>query len=205
MGGVLDKGKQRWQVNAREATPRPRVSDSASRTEASDERWSVDMTSAHTQQDGWIGIIAVIDCHDRELIGLCVSHRGRAQEAEQALEQACLARYGLVYPCGEERAHLRSDNGKVFTSKHFQACTKQYGLSQEFITPYTPQQNGMIERFFHLLKEECMWQTHFKMFEEAKAAIEASVTFYNTKRPMRALNHRPTVQYRAAHTLLHVV
>jgi putative transposase len=122
--------KHRWQVKARESTPRPRFSESVSRTEASDERWAIDMTSAYSQQDGWLGITAVIDCHDRELIGLCVRHRGRAQEAEQALEQACLARYGLVYPRGEERAQLRSDNGKVFTSKHFQSCCKQYGLSQ---------------------------------------------------------------------------
>jgi putative transposase len=196
--------KHRWQVKARESTPRPRVSDSVSRTEVSDERWAIDMTSAYSQQDGGLGITAVIDCHDREIIGLCVSHRGRAQEAEQALEQACLARYGLVYPRGEERAQLRSDNGKVFTSKHFQACCKQYGLSQEFITPYTPQQNGMIERFFRSLKEECIWQHHFKTFEEAKAAIEAWVSFYNTKRPHQALGYLSPAQHRAAHTLLHV-
>jgi putative transposase len=153
---------------------------------------------------GWLGITAVIDCRDRELIGLCVSHRGRAQEAEQALEQACLARYGLVYPRGEERAQQRSDNGKVFTSKHFQACCKQYGLSQEFITPYTPQQNGMSERKKRSLMEECIWQHHFKTFEEAKAAIEACVTFYNTKRPHQAFNYRSPAQHRAAHTLLHV-
>jgi putative transposase len=190
-----------WQVKHRESTPRPRVTESKSETEASDERWSIDMTSAYTQQDGWLGITAVIDCHDREIIGLCVSHRGRAQEAEQALEQACLARYGLVYPRGEERAQLRSDNGKVFTSKHFQACTKQYGLSQEFITPYTPQQNGMIERFFRSLKEECIWQHHFKTFEEAKAAIEAWVSFYNTKRPHQALNYHSPAQHRAKQQL----
>jgi hypothetical protein len=103
-----------------------------------------------------------------------------------------LARYGEVYLRGEERAQLQSDNGKVFTSKHFQACCKQYGLSQEFITPYTPQQNGMIERFFRSLKEECIWQHHFKTFEEAKAAIEAWVTFYNIKHPYQASLRRST-------------
>ncbi|WP_138708178.1 integrase core domain-containing protein [Desulfocurvibacter africanus] len=37
------------------------------------------------------------------------------------------------------------------------------------MTPYTPQQNGLIERFFRSLKEECVWQRSFKSFEEARA------------------------------------
>ncbi|MBP6263358.1 MAG: DDE-type integrase/transposase/recombinase [Nitrospira sp.] len=35
-------------------------------------------------------------------------------------------------------------------------CCCDYRLQQEFITPYTPEQNGMIERFFRSLKEECV-------------------------------------------------
>jgi transposase InsO family protein len=33
--------------------------------------------------------------------------------------------------------------------------TRDYRLRQEFITPYTPEQNGLIERLFRSLKEEC--------------------------------------------------
>jgi transposase InsO family protein len=43
-----------------------------------------------------------------------------------------------------------------------------------------------------------------KTFEQAKAAIEVWVTFYNTKLPHQALNYRSPAQHRAAHTLLHV-
>ena len=39
--------------------------------------------------------------------------------------------------------------------KVFVKGVKRYGLDQEYITPYTPEQNGMIERFFKTLKEEC--------------------------------------------------
>jgi len=37
------------------------------------------------------------------------------------------------------RLVLRSDNGLVFTSRRYTAIVKAYGLSQEFITPYTPE------------------------------------------------------------------
>jgi transposase InsO family protein len=42
---------------------------------------------------------------------------------------------------------------------------------QEFITPYTPGQNGLVERFFRGLKEECAWLNNFGSFTEARAAI----------------------------------
>ena len=186
------------QVNLFSRTPRPRVEHWKSEAEQSDERWAIDMTSAWCEKDGWIGIFAIIDCHDREIVAIHVSKNGRAQEAEQALEAACIHRFGLVYPTEEEqRPVLRSDNGKVFTSKAFTACSKQYGVKQEFITPYTPQQNGMVERFFRSLKEECIWLHNFKDFEHARETIEKWVEFYNTQRPHQSLGYLSPAEYRA--------
>jgi len=45
------------------------------------------------------------------------------------------------------------------------------GLSQEFITPYTPEQNGIVERFLRSLKEECVWQHNFAGFADARATV----------------------------------
>jgi transposase InsO family protein len=90
--------------------------------------------------------VAVIDCHDREIVGWEFALRGRAQEAERALEMACLARFGTLRPTGETPI-LRSDNGLVFLSRRFREACTFYRLSQEYITPYTPEQNGLIERF----------------------------------------------------------
>ncbi|GAB3338752.1 hypothetical protein GCM10027512_05790 [Chromohalobacter beijerinckii] len=39
---------------------------------------------------------------------------------------------------------------------------RAYGLTQEFTTPYTPEQNGFVERVFRSLKEECIWQHRFE-------------------------------------------
>jgi len=49
---------------------------------------------------------------------------------------------------------FRFDSGLIFQSRRFRAAMKDYCLRQEFITPYTPEQSGMIERFFRSLKEE---------------------------------------------------
>lgn len=145
----------------------------------------MDATSLWTQQ-GWVGVMAVIDCCSRKIVGVHVSRKGRSIEAENALEMVCRKAFGLVSPKGEPRPILRSDNGKVFTSKRFTGKCKQYGLTQEFITPYTPQQNGMIERFFRSLKEECICLHNFQGLEDAKAAIHTWIAFYNEKRPVRS-------------------
>ena len=47
---------------------------------------------------------------------------------------------------------LRSDNGLIFTSRSYTALVKSYGLQQEFITPYSPEQNEMVERVVRTLK-----------------------------------------------------
>ena len=185
-----------WMVHQRTCTPRPRVQGSISRSSRSDERWATDLTHIPVGRDGWAHLAAVIDCHDRVLIGHEFSLRGRAREAERALENACLLRFGTLRPEGPTPV-LRSDNGLVFQSRRFRAACRDYRLSQEFITPYTPEQNGMIERFFRSLKEECIWQHNFQSFDEAKKTIDAWIRYYNEERPHQSLGYLSPHQYRA--------
>jgi putative transposase len=63
--------------------------------------------------------------------------------------------------------NLRSDNGLILQSRRFRQAYLDHWMRQEFITSYTPQQNGIIEQFFRSLKVKCVWQQHFRTFEEA--------------------------------------
>lgn len=185
-----------WMVHQRTWTPRPRVKGSISKASRSNERWAMDLTHVPVGRDGWAHLAAVIDCHDRAIIGHEFSLRGRAKEAERALEDACILRFGTLRPEGATPV-LRSDNGLIFQSRRFRAACRDYKLSQEFITPYTPEQNGMIERFFRSLKEECTWLHNFETFDEAKRAISAWIRFYNEERPHQSLNYLSPHEYRA--------
>jgi len=92
---------------------------------------------------------------------------------------------------------VRSDNGLIFQSRRFRAACRDYRLRQEFITPYTPEQNGLIERFFRSLKEECVWQHNFASFADARTAITQWIEWYNGERPHQALGYRSPRQFRA--------
>ena len=187
-----------WLVHQRPCTPRPRVRGWRSQTASSNERWAMDVTHIPCGADCWAHLTTVIDCHDREVIGYEFALRGRAKEAERALEAACLQRFGTLRPQGSVPI-VRSDNGLIFQSRRFRAACRDYRLPQEFITPYTPEQNGVIERFFRSLKEECVWQHQFANFAEAQQRLRSWLTWYNTGRPHQALGYRSPTQFRAAH------
>ena len=184
-----------WFVHQRRTTPRPRVHGRRSRASQSNERWAMDMTHIDCGADGWAHLAAVIDCHDRELVGYEFARRGRAKEAERALEAACIDRFGTLRPDGGAPI-LRSDNGLIFQSRRFRAACRDYRLRQEFITPYTPEQNGMIECFFRSLKEECVWQ-QIPNFAAARRAVRRWIAWYNDRRPHQALSYLSPRQYRA--------
>ena len=188
--------RKKWLVNQRLVTPRPRVQARRSRAGRSDQRWALDVTHIDWGADGWGHLPAVIDCHDREIVGYEFSLRARANEAERVLESACIERFGTLRPDGPTPI-LRSENGLVFQSRRFRAASRDYRPRREFIRPYTPEQNGLIERFFRSLKEECVWIRPFRNDREAHREIVRWIDWYNEGRPHQALGYLSPRQFRA--------
>jgi len=175
-----------WQVKQRPVGFRPRVQARPSVADAPDTRWATDLCRVWTGRDGWATLALVIDCHTRELLGWHLSRSGRATTAGSALEQALLTRFGTLGRVPRPFL-LRSDNGLVFCSRHYRALVRSYGLRQEFITPYSPEQNGIVERVIRTLKEQCVHRTRFETLQHATRVVGDWIQFYNTRRPHQAL------------------
>ena len=175
-----------WQVRKRPVGFRPRIEARISRADRPNERGATDLCRVWTGQDGWATWALIAGCHSRALLGWHLAKSGKARPAESALEQARIARFGTL-----GRVHqpflLRSDNGLVFTSRSYTKLVKGYGLKQEFITPHTPQQNGLIERLIRTLKDQCLHRHRFETAQYASRVIGDWVHFYNTRRPHQAL------------------
>jgi putative transposase len=91
---------------------------------------------------------------------------------------------------------LRSDNGLIFTSKRYMKLVNRFGLEPEYITPYSPEQNGAIERFMRTLKEECICLNTFVSFGEANSIIESWIKECNTDRPHQEPGSSAPTEYR---------
>ncbi len=175
-----------WQVRKRPVGFRPRVEAKISKAHKPNERWATDLCRVWAGRDGWSTLALVIDCHTRELLGWHLSKSGKSRTAEIALENALICRFGSL-GAAHEPFLLRSDNGLVFSSRSYTALVQSYGLRQEFITPYTPQQNGLVERVIRTLKEQCIHRHRFETLQHASRAIGDWIHFYNHQRPHQAL------------------
>jgi putative transposase len=177
-----------WTLPKRRTGRLPRVEASRSVAASPNERWATDLALVHCGRDGWCVFVPVIDCCTREILGHALERTGRAKTAERALEEALLHRFGTLRnaPAGMV---LRHDNGLVFGSRQYRAVVKDYGLTQEYITPYTPQQNGLCECFIKTFKEELRWTRRFQSIEHARLAVRAWINHYNNRRPHRSLKY----------------
>ncbi|MGY0612467.1 IS3 family transposase [Luteimonas sp. A501] len=175
-----------WQVRKRAVGCRPRIQVLPSVAQAPDERWATDLCRIWGGRDNWLTLALVIDCYTRQLLGWHLSRSGKASTATAALEQTLIARFGTL-----GRVHtpfpLRSDNGLVFTSRDYTRLVRSYGLKQEFITPYCPQQNGMVERVIRTLKGQCAHRHRFESQQHASRVIGDWIQFYYHRRPHQAL------------------
>lgn len=175
-----------WQVRKRAVGSRPRIEAKVSVAERPDQRWATDLCRVWGGRDGWLTLALVIDCHTRQLLGWHLARTGRASTAGAALEQALITRFGTLGRVTTPFL-LRSDNGLVFTRRHYTRLVRGYGLTQEFITPHCPQQNGMVERVIRTLKEQCVHRHCFESSPHATRVIGDWIPFYNTRRPHQAL------------------
>jgi putative transposase len=188
--------REGWTVRQRRAGKRPRVEHRQSVATRPNERWATDIALVHCGRDGWCAFVPVIDCCTRQVVGWELAATAKAKTAERALENALLVRFGHCRAAPRTLV-IRHDNGLVFGSRRYVATVTEYGLTQEYIAPYTPEQNGLCERFIRTLKEEFVWHRRFASIDEARREIAAWIRFYNGSRPHSRLGMKSPDAYHA--------
>lgn len=173
----------------------PKVERQRSAVDRPDTLWSTDLTKIYCGRDGWCPLIGVMDNGNREVVGYRFNRLGRALEATDALNQAVMVRYGSRETI-PEGLRLRHDNGSIFLARYYIASTKYWGIDQEYIPSGKPDWNGVIERFFRTLKQECVWLHRFESFEQAEQVIAQWIENYNKNRLHSSLGYKSPEQWR---------
>ena len=95
-------------------------------------------------------------------------------DVEVVLQRAC-----EHYP--EERPRIISDNGPQFIARDFKEYIRIMGMTNVRTSPYYPQSNGKIERWYQSLKRECIRPKTPISLDDARRFAGEFIEYYNTE------------------------
>lgn len=82
-----------------------------------------------------------------------------------------------------------TDNGPQFIAKDFKEFIRISGMTHVRTSPYYPQSNGKIERFYRTVKADCLRPGSPLSLEDARRLVAKFVEYYNSVRLHSALGY----------------
>ena len=92
----------------------------------------------------------------------------------------------------ERIERLMTDNAWAYRYSLGQVCAT-HGITQKFIRPHCPWQNGKVERFNRTLQTEWAYRQAFTTNDARTAALDPWLEFHDTRRHHSAIGGRPPV------------
>jgi putative transposase len=145
------------------------------------EIWGTDGTMFGTETGQLLWLFAVVDHFSDEVLGWHIVEVGQGtrwaalEPVKQGLRKVCGA---VAKGVGGEIA-VRHDWGPQYTAKDFKKELEYWGLANSPALMHEPETNGVIERFFRTLKEECLWIERFRDAAHAREVVGRWMETYN--------------------------
>jgi transposase InsO family protein len=159
------------------------------------ELWQMDVMGRVRLVDrSELSVVTGIDDHSRFCVIATLVRRATARPVCDALLNA-LGVHGA--PEG-----ILTDNGKVFTGRFglakgpvlFDRICHDNGIRHLLTAPYSPTTTGKIERLHKTMRAELFNTTTFSSLEEAQAALDGWVRYYNHERPHQGIGDRAPIE-----------
>jgi len=154
-------------------------------TDRLNQKWAGDITYIKTSI-GWVYLAAVIDLHNREIVGYEISKKADTELVCRALSYALTRRDithedGLVFHC---------DRGIQYASMRFQHMLEANGVTGSMSRAGCPFDNAPSESFFSAAKRECIYRKEYKDISEVRVDLFDYIeVFYNGKRIQAGLGY----------------
>lgn len=151
----------------------------------------------HARGAGWEFAHVAIDDHSRA--GFVQMHADERKASAVDFLKAAVAHYAAL---GARIERLITDNGAAYRSRLFAQTCQALGIKHSFTKPYRPQTNGKAERFIQTCLREWAYGRVWTNSAECTAWLPAFLSFYNTRRPHSALDHKPPASRLSGNNLL---
>ncbi len=138
-------------------------------------------------------LLTVIDTFTRMSLAWGLDLNMKAKQVAELLKEAI--KNFAVENQEEYRFRIRTDNGPQFIAKKLSDAVKELSLGHEFIKPGTPQQNGHIESFHHIVSKLITERYEFENLEAARKTFSEFYLTYNQKRIKKELLGKSPAQF----------
>ena len=155
------------------------------KTDKPNTKWVTDISYIHTKE-GVLYLSMIRDLYDNSIIAYKVASR---QTVSLVLDTIRLAMKKEKKRVAAE-LQLHSDQGFQYTSQAYFKLTQSYGITPSMSRKGNPYDNAMAEKFFSILKTECIYRHKQKTFKEVNDLINRYIHFYNHERIHNSQNLR---------------
>jgi len=151
------------------------------------EHWHVDVSHLNVAGTFYF-LCSVLDGCSRYLVHFEIRDKMAEIDVETILQRAC-------EKCPGQHPRLISDNGPQFIAKDFKEFIRIAGMTHVKTSPYYPQSNGKMERWYKTLKGDCIRTQVPLSLDDARRIVADYVEHYNHVRLHSAIgyltpNHR---------------
>jgi putative transposase len=140
----------------------------------SNQVWAADITYIPMRR-GFLYLVAVIDWYSRRVLSWRLSNTLTTDFCLDAVREA-IYRYGTP-------EIFNTDQGSQFTSADFTGLLKAHDIRISMDGKGCWRDNVFVERLWRTIKYEEVYLRAYDSVPEAKAHLNAYLTFYNTRRP----------------------
>lgn len=145
------------------------------------EHWHIDIS--HLNVCGtFYYLCSLLDGYSRFIVHWEIRERMTEMDVEIIIQRA-REQFPDVFP------RIISDNGPQFISRDFREYIRLCGMTHVKTSPYYPQSNGKVERFFQSLKKECIRPKTPLSLEDARRIVAQFVDTYNNQRLHSAIGY----------------
>ncbi len=145
------------------------------------EHWHIDISYINVCGTFYY-LCAILDGYSRFIVHWEIRESMREADIEIIIQRA-KEKYPIVRP------RIISDNGPQFIARDFKEFIRISGMSHVRTSPYYPQSNGKIERWYQTLKNESIRQRCPLSLEDARRIVADFVKYYNKVRLHSALGY----------------
>jgi putative transposase len=145
------------------------------------QHWHVDVSHLNIAGTFYF-LCSILDGFSRYLV-----HWEIREKMEEIDVETILQRAREKYP--NERPRIITDNGPQFVAKDFKEFIRIAGMTHVRTSPYYPQSNGKMERWYQTLKGDCIRVQVPLSLDEARRIVADFVDHYNNVRLHSAIGY----------------